>query len=260
MKKLRSLIFTVCLTAASQCMASQTSVALNGTWFGTLVLSNASGRVAHDTAVLVIEQSRSGLSGGMGRTIDQLTPWTGGSFSDGRLQFLLAVADGLTVTLTMNRDHNFTGIATGRTMHAIIDLKPAPGLLPHEQLQKEIEAVDQKLYTAFDHCDSAAYASYLDKDLEFFQDHTGETGYEQNVKALQDRCAEGIQLRRQLEPDSLIVNAAPGFGAIQAGTQRFYSRNKDGQEHLDATARFTNIWSKKGGSWKLVRIISYDHR
>jgi hypothetical protein len=42
--------------------------------------------------------------------------------------------------------------------------------------------------------------------------------------------------------------------------QRFYSRGQDGQEHLDATARFTNVWSKQTGTWKLVRVISYDHR
>lgn len=56
------------------------------------------------------------------------------------------------------------------------------------------------------------------------------------------------------------MNAAPGFGAIQAGIQRFYSRDHDGQEHLDATARITNVWSKQSGTWKLVRVISYDHR
>ena len=103
-------------------------------------------------------------------------------------------------------------------------------------------------------------ASFLSKDLEFYQDRTGKTGYEENLKAGKDRCAEGIQLRRELDEASLVVNAAPGFGAIQAGTHRFYSRGKDGQERLDATARFTNIWSKESGAWKLVRVISYDHR
>jgi hypothetical protein len=59
---------------------------------------------------------------------------------------------------------------------------------------------------------------------------------------------------------SLVVNAVPGFGAIEAGTHRFYSRQRDGSEHLDATAQFTNVWSKETGSWKVVRVISYDHR
>jgi ketosteroid isomerase-like protein len=37
------------------------------------------------------------------------------------------------------------------------------------------------------------------------------------------------------------------------------AQNQDGSEHLDATARFTNVWSKETGSWKLIRVISYDH-
>jgi hypothetical protein len=66
-------------------------------------------------------------------------------------------------------------------------------------------------------------------------------------------------LRRELLPGSLIVNAAPGFGAIEAGTHRFYAKQMDGSERIDATARFTEIWTKSSGSWKLVRVISYDH-
>jgi ketosteroid isomerase-like protein len=141
-----------------------------------------------------------------------------------------------------------------------VNLRPAPGLLPHQKLIQEITEADRRLFEAFSACDVARYASFLSKDLEFYQDHTGKTGYEQNLKALQDRCAEGILLRRELVEDSLVVNAAPGYGAIEAGTQRFYSRQADGSEHLDATAQFTNVWSKETGSWKLVRIVSYEHR
>jgi hypothetical protein len=58
---------------------------------------------------------------------------------------------------------------------------------------------------------------------------------------------------------SWVVNAVPGYGAIEVGTHRFYSRQPDGSERLDVTAQFTNVWSKQSGSWKLVRVISYDH-
>ncbi len=145
-------------------------------------------------------------------------------------------------------------------MKAEVKLRPAPGLLPHRQLTEEITEADRRLFEAFSACDVTRYANSLSKDLEFYQDHTGKTGYEQNLKALQDRCAEGILLRRELVEDSLVVNAVPGYGAVEAGTHRFFSRQADGSEHLDATAQFTNVWSKETGSWKLVRIVSYDHR
>ncbi len=163
------------------------------------------------------------------------------------------------MSFTKSGDH-LAGSATGQRLTAQIDLRPAPGLLPHEQLEQEITAADQQLYKAFGTCDVAGYAALLSSDLEFYQDYTGKTDYEENVEALRNRCAEGIRLRRTLEEGSLLVNAAPGFGAIQAGIQRFYATGSNGQEHLEATARFTNVWSKASGTWKLVRVISYDHR
>ena len=238
---------------------AQTSSTIAGTWFGTIAISMPDGKTSHDTAVLVVSQGTPKLAGGMGRTIDQLTPWADGTFNDNELQFRLNAAGGLNVSLALH-DGRLTGTATGQSAKAEIDLKPAPGLMPHEQLQQEIMAADHQLYEAFENCNVSRYASFLSKDLEFYQDHTGESGYEQNLKAVRDRCAEGIQLRREFDQASLIVNAVPGFGAIQAGIHRFYSRDKNGQEHLDATARFTNIWSKESGTWKLVRVISYDHR
>jgi ketosteroid isomerase-like protein len=239
--------------------AQQASSNVAGTWFGSFVISNPNDKVSHETAVLVIDHPHSNLSGSMGRTVDEQTTWVDGSFTGNKLHFHLDAAGGMNVNLKLFRGH-LVGTATGEGIQAQIDLKPAAGLLPHQQLQQEILTADRELYEAFGSCDIARYASFLTKDLEFYQDHTGETGYEENLRALQDRCAEGIRLRRELEEDSFVVNAAPGFGAIEAGTQRFYSRDQDGQEHLDATARFTNVWSKKSGTWKLVRVISYDHR
>jgi ketosteroid isomerase-like protein len=238
---------------------TQTVNMASSTWFGSIVIHGGDGKVSHDNAVLVLENAGSHAHGSMGRTIDQMTPWNGGTIVNRQLTFRLEAAGGLNVSLILSKKH-LMGNAVRSGMSARIDLKPAPGLMPHEQLQQEIAAVDRRLYEAFGNCDVAGYASFISTNLEFYQDRTGETGYAQNVKALQDRCAEGIRLRRELNADSLIVNSAPGFGAIQAGTQRFYSRNEEGLEHLDATARFTNVWSKQGGSWKLLRVISYDHQ
>jgi hypothetical protein len=104
------------------------------------------------------------------------------------------------------------GMAAGKSARAELDLRPAPGFMPHPKLLEEITEADRDLFSAFDTCDVSQYASFLGKNLEFYQDHTGETGYEENLKALQERCAEGIKLRRELAEDSLVVNAVPGYG------------------------------------------------
>jgi ketosteroid isomerase-like protein len=242
----------------AQVPATPSQTPLSGTWFGEFVVTSPDGKVSHDTAVLILEQQGSSLTGSIGRTVDQQTPLADASINHSQVRFHLNAGGGMEFVLDLNAGH-LTGTATGARVNAKVDLQPAPGLLPQQQLLHEITQADLQLYDAFTTCDVTRYATFLSKDLEFYQDHTGKTGYEQNLKALQNRCAEGIQLRRELEKDSLIVNAAPGYGAIQAGTQRFYSKQQDGSERLDTTARFTNIWSKETGSWKLVRIISYDH-
>jgi ketosteroid isomerase-like protein len=263
MPAIRTLLFCFFALTTTHVFAQSTSRQqhsdISGTWFGELTLTNPDGKVSHDTAVLIVEQRGSSANGSIGRTVDQQTPFADGRVDDKSIRFHLDVGGGMDFSLHLDAGH-LQGAATGKSMKAEVKLRPAPGLLPHQKLTEEITEADRSLFEAFSACEVTRYSSSLSKDLEFYQDHTGKTGYEQNLKALQDRCAEGIRLRRELVEDSLVVNAVPGYGAVEAGTQLFFSRQADGSEHLDATAQFTNVWSKETGSWKLVRIVSYDHR
>ncbi len=245
-----------------QTSSNQSQPSISGTWFGEFNMTNPNGKVSHDTAVLIFEENGSNLTGSAGATVDRQSPMTAGKVESGQVLFHVDAAGGVDFELHMDGGH-LQGTATMHSpngpMQAAVDVRPAPGLMPHAQLVAEIEDADRQEFAAFDACDEAGYARSLSKDLEFYHDHTGKQGYEQNLKALRDRCAEGIQLRRELVEGSLIVNAAPGYGAIEAGAHRFYSKQPDGSEHLDATAEFTMVWSKESGSWKLTRVISYDH-
>jgi ketosteroid isomerase-like protein len=252
MRILRSLLL-LSLTASLQAQS------FPGTWFGTIAITTPDHKVAHDTAVLVLQQQGDKLTGSLGRSIDQLTPVSAARLDGATLRFHLDAAGGLDFTL-QSANGQLTGSARGSSVTAEVALRPAPGLLPHDALVSEIRAADAALFHAFESCDVNAYGQSLSKDLEFYQDRTGRTSYEENVEALRQRCAEGIHLRRELEESTVIVNAAPGFGAIEAGTHRFYARQADGTEHLDATARFTTVWSKQSGAWQVVRTVSYDHR
>jgi ketosteroid isomerase-like protein len=260
--------FVFCALALSiahvygQASGDQKPLGISGTWFGDFDITNPDGKVSHDTAVLILQENGTGLTGSAGGTIDRQSPMTAGKVDNGQILFHLDAAGGVDFALHMDAGH-IRGTATMHSpngpMQAEIDVRPAPGLIPHAQLVEEIEEADRNAFAAFEECDEAGFAKFLSKDLEFYHDHTGEQGYEENLKALRDRCAEGIKLRRELVDSSLIVNAVPGYGAIEAGTHRFYSKQQDGTEHLDATAEFTMVWSKESGSWKLTRVISYDH-
>lgn len=197
------------------------------------------------------------MTGSAGSSIDQQSPISSVQVAGNEIRFHMEAMGGLDFQLK-RQGNRLAGTASGK-IHAVIDVLPAPGLLPHGQLAAEITDADRKLFEAFDSCNVAAYGKYLSPDLEFYHDRRGRQGYQDQLDSLRQRCGEGQVLRREIVKDSMIIDAAPGFGAIEAGTHRFYAKQKDGAEHLDSTAEFAEIWSKASGSWKLVRVISYDH-
>jgi ketosteroid isomerase-like protein len=256
------LLGAICLLAAPMPSCAQTEnascSAFAGTWYGSFRVITPDGRSARDNAVLVLTGDCKTMAGSAGSTIDQQLPISGVKFTGDEILFHMEPMGGLDFRLRRQGNH-LVGTASGK-IQVIIDVQPAPGLLPHNQLLAEIADADRKLFEAFDSCDFAVYASYLSPDLEFYHDKGGKTGYQDQLDSLRQRCGEGVVLRRELDGSSLVVNASPGFGAIEAATHRFYSKQKDGSEHLDATTKFTEIWTKASGTWKLVRVISYDHQ
>ena len=249
--------FLLALATASLSAQQASPSAFAGTWFGSFTVTAPDGSQHRDSAVLVLHEEDGRLTGRMGSAIDQLAPIRDIQVNGNAVRFHMDAAGGLDFTLKLAAGH-LTGASSGN-MHASVDVQPAPGLLPHDQLVAEITEADRKSFEAFDACDAHGYGSYLAPDLEFYRDKLGKTDFQYQLDSLRQRCGEGIVLRRELDPASLVIDAAPGNEAIEAGTHRFYSKQKDGSEHLDATAEFTEIWSKASGHWQLERVISYDH-
>jgi ketosteroid isomerase-like protein len=227
-------------------------------WFGTFINTLADGKISHDMTALILERDNTKLSGRVGPSIDRLAPIVAGRISGNDISFHIAGA-GIAFALRLNQGH-LVGTASGTGVNAILDLSPAPGLMPHAQLVAEITAADAQNFAAYDSCDTGRYGQALSPDLEFYQDNQPVKNRQEIIDSLSYRCREGIELRRELDRSSLIINAAPPYDAIEAGLHRIYSKQPDGTEHLEATARFTSVWSKKSGRWQLIRVVSYDHR
>jgi len=242
----------------SQTVPSNLGDPFQGTWFGSFVTTNPNGTISHDTAVVVLERQGDTITGSAGPTIDHQMPMEGAHADSNSVRFTIDVQGGVAFELHGTATH-LEGTAQGGSLKAALDLKPAPGLLPHDKLLLEISNADKQMFDAFGACDVDKYKAFLASDLEFYHDHVGKQDYASHLEAMHQRCTEGIVLRRELVENTLLVNAAPGFGAIEVGTHRFYSKQPDGSEHLDATAEFTNVWSKASGRWQIVRAISFDH-
>ena len=232
-------------------------IAIDHVWFGSFTNTLSDGKVSHDVTALILEQNGAKLSGSVGPSIDRLSPILAGVISENDISFHIEPA-GIVFALHLQAGH-LVGTAIGRGVNAILDLTPAPALMPHGQLVAEITAADARNFAAYDNCDADQYRASLSPDLEFYQDNQPVKNREQIIDSLKYRCSEGIRYRRELDRDSLIINSSPPYFAIEAGVQRIYSEQSDRSKHLEATVRFTLVWTKKGGTWQLLRVISYDH-
>ncbi len=93
-------------------------------------------------------------------------------------------------------------------------------------------------------------------DLEFYHDQTGLSvgkapflaGIKQNI------CGK---VKRELLPQTLEVYPLKAYGAVEIGIHRFHhpAHPEDGT----GDAKFVMLWRNKDGTWKVTRVISYEH-
>jgi len=80
------------------------------------------------------------------------------------------------------------GVGENQSERADLALQPAPALLPHAELVAEIRDVDRQAFEAYQACDLSRYASFLSRDLEFYQDNLGVRNRSQILASMKNRC------------------------------------------------------------------------
>ncbi|WP_229668661.1 nuclear transport factor 2 family protein [Edaphobacter acidisoli] len=125
-----------------------------------------------------------------------------------------------------------------------------------DSLFKTVQALDTKLFDAYNQCDLKTFGSMIADDLEFYHDKTGlSVGKAPFIAAIkQNICGK---VHRTLVPGSMEVYPLKGYGAVEIGVHRFThpGRPQDGE----GEAKFITLWQYKDGTWKVSRAISYDH-
>ena len=123
-------------------------------------------------------------------------------------------------------------------------------------LFKTIQALDSKLFEAYNHCDLATLGGMVSDDLEFYHDKTGlSVGRDLFITAIKQNICGKVE--RSLVPGSLEVYPLNGYGAVEIGVHRF--RQPAHPEDTAGEAKFITLWQNKNGSWRVTRAISYDH-
>jgi len=135
-----------------------------------------------------------------------------------------------------------------------------------QDLKNLILSKDSMFWEAYNACNIEAMQQFVADDVEFFHDKGGITaGRENLINSIgKNLCGnENLRLRRTAITTSVNVyplkNNAVLYGAIISGEHVFSVLEKGKPERPDGLAKFTHIWVLEKESWKMSRILSYDH-
>ncbi len=125
---------------------------------------------------------------------------------------------------------------------------------------------DSLFWAAYNRCDIEKFRGFFTEDVEFYHDKGGLTvGLETLTRNMEmNLCGENsFRLRREAVEGSVRVfplrNGDVIYGAIISGEHVFYVREKGKKERLDGLAKFTHVWVLRENTWKMSRVLSYDH-
>jgi hypothetical protein len=134
-----------------------------------------------------------------------------------------------------------------------------------QQLFADLAAKDKELFDViFNQCNVKRLSELITEDFEFYHDKSGQVAksgkeFADGISSMCERQQKGIdyRARRVLVRNSLEVYPLNNYGAVQMGVHRFYPLVKGKPNEV---AKFTHLWKKENGEWKLARVLSYDHK
>jgi Domain of unknown function (DUF4440) len=126
-----------------------------------------------------------------------------------------------------------------------------------QELDRAGAALDTALFDSYNKCDLEKFASFFINDVEFYHDQGGVT---LGQTALTDSVKKNIcgKTTRELVPGSLKVFYMKGYGMLETGVHRFHHPGHENTEGV-GEGQFIHLWQYKDGTWKITRVISYDH-
>ena len=141
--------------------------------------------------------------------------------------------------------------ARAQTVPALADIKS------QQELTAAVTTLDKELFDAYNTCNLDKLGTLVTDDLEFYHDKTGlAVGKQVFLDAIKNNICGKVT--RKLVEGSLEVYPLNGYGAVEIGVHRFYHPGM--QDHgAVGEAKFVMLWQYKDGTWKIARVISYDH-
>lgn len=136
----------------------------------------------------------------------------------------------------------------------------AEGLPKTDPLYQTILGLDLSLFGASNACDIAAFSALIADDIEFYHDKSGlSTGKASLVSATEKNLCHKV--RRELVQQTFEVYPLANYGAMEVGQHTFCNLVETPvcAPATNGDGRFVMLWRKDGDTYKLARVISYDH-
>lgn len=133
---------------------------------------------------------------------------------------------------------------------------PQPTAAP-DALYQTVARLDAELFAAFNAKDVNKLMAYFADNLEFYHDKGGLSDFAQTKDGFARLFAQSPDIMRTLVPGTLEVYPVKGYGAMHIGTQRF-CHVENGRQDC-GNSKFVLVWQQQGGTWKITRVVSYDH-
>src|ERR1700761_5807676 len=115
-----------------------------------------------------------------------------------------------------------------------------------DPLYQTIQALDARLFDAYNHCDLNTLGAMVSDDLEFYHDKTGlSVGKTPFLAAIKQNICGKVE--RTLVPGSMEVYPLKDYGAVEIGVHRFH--HPQDPENV-GEAKFIILWQNKDGAWK----------
>lgn len=133
------------------------------------------------------------------------------------------------------------------------------------ELNAKIIHLDSLFWNAYNNCDSGSMRQFFTEDLQFYHDKGGATfDYQTMVNNFQrNLCNGNFKVRREAVPGTVVVYPMRSqdtlYAALISGEHYFYLTEKGKPEKREGLAKFTQLWLKKDGVWKMSLVLSFDH-
>ncbi len=129
--------------------------------------------------------------------------------------------------------------------------------LSKQTLFDRVADLDSALFEAYNSENLELMKTYFTKDLEWYQDNGGLILFDQVFANFQSIFDREYTLKRTLIKESLEVHPIDGFGAIEIGSHQF-EHTENGKLEV-GTFKFLMIWKNDQGTWRISRVVSFDH-